>query len=87
MSVSKTEILTKIQRPLWNHLPANSEANFHQVGNTIIQPKECIKYLGVQLDKKLSFKAHLQYITEKCQERVPLLQKIYKNMYGSSYGV
>ena len=34
------------------------------------------KYLGTILDDKLNFKAHIEYINNKCQSRVYCLQKL-----------
>jgi len=84
--VGKTKILTCIQKPLWQHTNSGPEAHFHfKAAGVTIFPKSCIKYLGVQLDAKLMFCEHLEYIIEKCKKRIPLLQQLCQNMYGYQY--
>ena len=41
-----------------------------KVGETIFQPKELVKYLGIWLDSKLSFKAHVE-------RKIALAQKVF----------
>ena len=41
--------------------------------------------LGIILDSKLSFRPHLEYIAQKCNSRIPLLQGLARNTYEYSY--
>ena len=44
-----------------------------------------LKYLGIILDSKLSFREHINYITEKCSELIFALSKSAKLNWGLSY--
>ena len=86
LNLGKTEILTRIQKPLWQRQDSGLEAHSHyQAAGVTIFPKSQIKYLGVQLYTKLLFREHLEYIIDKCKKRIPLLQKLCKNTYGYQY--
>jgi len=86
LSINKTEVLTRIRKPLWQRVDAGPVEDFHyNVSGTILHPKECIKYLGVKVDNKLSFRDHLDYIIEKSKKRLPLMQGLCRNMYGYQY--
>lgn len=86
LSIGKTEVLTRIQKPLWSRADSVPEALFHfNVDGVLLHPKSSIKYLGVQVDSKLLFREHLKLTIEKCQRRIPLLQNLCRNMYGYGY--
>ena len=42
------------------HLDLENELYSVKIGDTVFQPKEVVKYLGVWLDSKLSFKTHVE---------------------------
>ncbi|KAI5703571.1 hypothetical protein M8J75_013476 [Diaphorina citri] len=44
-----------------------------------------VKYLGVILDRRLSFKQHVDYVTKKAMARVEALQKIMPRQGGATY--
>lgn len=50
-------------------------------GQEIVQ-KDNIKYLGVVLDRRLSFQPHLEYITNKAEKTVTALARITPNVGG-----
>ena len=86
LSIGKTEVLTCIQKALWQRADSGLQAYFHyNVGGVILYPKDCIKYLKVQLDNRLMFRNHLEYIIGKCKQRIPLLQKLCRNTYGYQF--
>lgn len=47
--------------------------------------KKTIKYLELMVDNKLTFKEHLKYTEEKMITRIPILQKLARNLYGHSF--
>ena len=86
LSIGKTEVLTRIQKPLWKRAGACREAIFHfDVDGVVLYPKNSIKYLGVHVDNKLLFREHLELTIEKCQRRILLLQGMCRNMYAYEY--
>ncbi|GFW93455.1 uncharacterized protein TNCV_46581 [Trichonephila clavipes] len=46
-----------------------------------------MKYLGVLLDTKFSWKQHLSYISEKCDKLQRGLNRIARNMFGINFNV
>ena len=83
LSINKTEVLTHIRKLLWQRADAGLAEDFHHnVNGTTLHPKECIKYLGVKVDNKLSFRNHIDYIVEKCKKRLSLMQGLCRNMYS-----
>lgn len=83
LNVGKTEIL------LGNRLPPRVRAGlpditFHLDGH-LVRPLEAIKYLGVMLDAKLNFRAHLDYLKDKCLKRIPMLQSLCRNTHGYEF--
>ena len=48
--------------------------------NSVIQPINNCKYLGVYLDEKLNFKAHINYINSKISRHTGILYKIRDNL-------
>lgn len=51
-----------------------------QIANETIERVECIKYLGVQIDDKLTFEKHIQTCTNKIAKIVNLLYRIADKM-------
>ena len=49
----------------------------------IIPSRECIKYLGMQIDQKLSWKEHLKSLKVDCIKRLDLLKCISHTSWGS----
>ena len=43
-------------------------------------------YLGIIIDKKLTFKDHIQYITDKCSKLIFALSKSAKLNWGLGHG-
>ena len=57
-----------------------------QVGDHRIRSKEAVKYLGVMIDNRLSFKAHLHHIKEKASKVQNVLSWILPNVGGPQAG-
>ena len=55
-----------------------------QCGKTIITSKDSVKYLGVYMDRKLSFKEHAKQTARKATETVRQLGYILPNVGGAS---
>lgn len=57
-----------------------------QVGRHQIRSKEAVKYLGVMIDNRLSFKAHLQYTKQKASRVQNVLSWMMPNVGGPKAG-
>lgn len=55
------------------------------IGACCIRTKPCLKYLGVMIDTRLSFKDHLQYISAKASKTCAALSRIMPNTRGPKY--
>lgn len=55
-----------------------------QINNTEIEIKKTLKYLGVIMDKNLSFRPHVEHITEKARRTISALDKILPRVAGPS---
>ncbi|KAM8702485.1 hypothetical protein ACLKA7_001816 [Drosophila subpalustris] len=53
-----------------------------QVGNNTIRSMESIKYLGVLLDNRLSFRAHVDYVVQKASRMQGALSRMLPNIGG-----
>lgn len=52
--------------------------------NYVLRSKRSIKYLGVMIDDKLTFKAHIEYIAEKAAKKISTLSRMLPNIGGPS---
>jgi ribonuclease HI len=52
------------------------------VNNTIIKQEQTIKYLGIIIDSKLTFRDHINYIEEKCLKLIFSLSRSAKITWG-----
>lgn len=76
LAVKKTKPLLMIGR--------RKIANFEvRVGNTIVTPKDRIKYLGVWLDGSLNFKYHISETALKAEKSVAALTRLIARVRGS----
>lgn len=60
----------------------NTEEIRFRLEGVTITPTKTIKYLGITLDEKLSFRAHLQRVTTKAENRIASLRRILPNIGG-----
>jgi len=56
-----------------------------QIADTLIQPSQDAKYLGVIFDKQLRFKLHIQHITKKSFKFAIAMSRIAKSTWGTSF--
>jgi len=66
-----------------NNKEANRELIVHLCGETIRNSKLLV-YLGITLDRALTFKAHLQKVAAKIKTRNSLINKLAGTTWGSS---
>ena len=82
LSIGKSEVHTLIRTPLWKRADVGLPAHYHfKVNGTILYPRDCVRYLGVQVNNKLRFMEHIVDMVERCKKRIPLLVKLCKNTY------
>lgn len=74
----KTEAVLVTSRKVVEHISLT-------IGNCEIRTKECLKYLGVMIDNRLSFKQHLDYIKTKAGNTCSALCRIMPNTRGPKY--
>lgn len=58
-----------------------SEIQF-EIDGVMINPRESIRYLGVWLDKRLSFNAHVEKVAQKAERTAAALSRIMPNIGG-----
>src|SRR5436190_10385734 len=56
-----------------------------KVGETVFQPKELVKYLGIWLDSKLSFKAHVEKKIASAQKILMQIERLSNTEKGLSF--
>ena len=56
------------------------------IENEAIQLKSTVKYLGVYIDQKLNFNAHVRYITDKAKKISHNLNRIMPRTHGADEG-
>lgn len=74
----KTEAVLITGRKTIEHITLN-------VGRCEIVTKKCLKYLGVMIDNRLSFKKHLEYVETKARKTCTALCRIMPNTRGPKY--
>ena len=62
-----------------NRIPLHYNLSINILDNEI-SPSNCCKYLGVHLDKRLTFKDHIKYINGKISRHTGILYKIRNNL-------
>lgn len=55
------------------------------IGDCVIKSKDCLKYLGVMIDNRLTFKHHFEYVAEKAGRTCAALSRIMPNTRGPKY--
>ena len=53
------------------------------LNNSSFEKKPCLKFLGLYLDSKLTWKPHMNYIIEKCEKKLNILKAISTTSWGS----
>lgn len=54
------------------------------IDNAVIKSQRTMKYLGVIVDDKLTFKDHLEYVTDKVSKVMRSLWRLMPNLHGPS---
>lgn len=72
LNESKTEAIFFTNRRKSRYLP---ERDLNINSNSIIW-SDCIKYLGLLLDKKITFKQHIKYANERAQKYIKILYSL-----------
>ncbi|XP_026471407.1 uncharacterized protein LOC113375686 [Ctenocephalides felis] len=54
-----------------------------RIGNHVLQIKDNIKILGINLDTKMNFKRHISEISAKCEKGLNILRKITNTKWGA----
>ncbi|KAJ3593495.1 hypothetical protein NHX12_005829, partial [Muraenolepis orangiensis] len=62
---------------------ARRELQVH-VDNKCLEVQQALKYLGVRLDRTLSFKQHLEEVKAKVTSRVALIRRLAGTTWGAS---
>ena len=79
LSIEKTQAIMFYRDSRWKH---NQDINL-TIGNSQIQFKETVKFLGVVLDTHLNWKAHIAYIKTKCNSALNLMMKLSHTTWGA----
>ena len=66
---------TKTTAVIFSHKTKDQDVEL-KIGDTKIQIKNSVKFLGVILDKKLSWNEHIQYVVDRCKTRINLLRAL-----------
>lgn len=56
-----------------------------RIGDCNIMTKDCLKYLGVMIDNRLSFKYHFEYVRAKAGNTCAAIHRIMPNTRGPKY--
>lgn len=80
LAVKKTELILPTRKYKHNILQLSVK------GQTITS-KPCLKYLGVQLDQRMSFKAHAMAVAERADRASRSLRAIVPNLRGPKHRV
>ena len=75
LATAKTEIMLLTKRHINTLCP-------FRVGDATVQTRNAVKYLGVMLDNKLTFREHLRRVTDKAAEVTSALSKLIASTTG-----
>ena len=74
---------TKTTAVIFSHKTKDQDVEL-KIGDTKIQIKNSVKFLGVILDKKLSWNEHIQYVVDRCKTRINLLRALTGTNWGAN---
>lgn len=77
LALSKTEVIVLTKKRIPTLLPI-------RVGSEIVQTKAAIKYLGIMIDRKLSFAEQINRTADKAARSVAALSRLMVNLGGPS---
>ena len=72
MNVAKTQLMVLSRRG------RRDEANSIQVkvGNDELKKKDCVRYLGVEIDRDLTWKAHIERMRQQCMGKLAVIRRV-----------
>ena len=79
LSAEKTQAIMFYKNIRWKK---NQEINL-SMGNTEIQFKDSLKFLGLVFDTHLNWKAHIAYIKTKCNSALNLMVRLSNTTWGA----
>ena len=65
--------LTKTHSMLFTNKRGNPKLEIN-IQNTDIEEKEVVRFLGVEIDRKITWKNHIQYICSKISKSIAILR-------------
>ena len=74
---------TKTTAVVFTHKQKDQDVDL-KIGDSKIQVKNSVKFLGVILDKKLSWNEHIQYVVDRCKSRINLLRALTGTDWGAN---
>ena len=77
---SKMMVITRLR-------PKNKREYKIYLNNTLMQQEETIKYLGIIIDKRFNFNAHIDYTARKCVKLIHALSKLAKDNWGLRHDI
>ena len=75
---------TKTTAVVFSHQREDERGIKMMVGEVPIKLEKSVKFLGVILDKKLTWKEHIENVIERCKTRINLLRALSGTDWGSS---
>ena len=79
LATEKTQAIMFYKNVKWKK---NQEIDL-KIGNTQIEFKETVKFLGLVFDSHLNWKAHISYIKTKCNSALNLIKKLSHTSWGA----
>ena len=79
LAASKTEMVV-LTRQRWFDKPFAIN-----IGEALVEARRSVRYLGLQLDEKLTFGEHIQRTADKANSAAAKLSRIMKNVGGPRY--
>ena len=71
MNVAKTQLMVLHRRR--NQWKAQSVEV--RIGGDVLVKQECVKYIGVRIDKYLDWKLHIQSVRHKCLAKLAAIRR------------
>jgi len=84
LNYTKTEILLFLNLPRELKCDPDWVVDFLLIARNEIEIKRVIKYLGIMIDDRLDFRAHVDYIIEKVDKVSKKLQIIFRQYLGTA---
>ena len=79
LSVGKTQAIMFYKDVRWKQ----NQDIYLTMGNTNIQFRNSVKFLGLMFDSHLNWKSHISYVKSKCNDALNLLKKLSHTTWGA----